>query len=109
MITYKKKSLKVEIISGRNNYGKYGDDNYANRLCSGIKEFIEKGEQIIYEATFQHNGVIAALDILVKESDGWKAYEVKSSTSVSESDREKRYAVAFRQFDFRRPVFACPS
>ena len=48
------------------------------------KEFIENGEQIIYEATFQFNGVIAALDILVKETDGWKAYEVKSSTSVSE-------------------------
>lgn len=48
-------------------------------------EFIENGEQIIYEATFQHNGVIAALDILVKDSDGWKAYEVKSSTSVSDT------------------------
>ena len=48
-------------------------------------EFIKNGEQIIYEATFQYNGVIAALDILVKDSDGWKAYEVKSSTSVSET------------------------
>jgi len=48
------------------------------------KEFIEKGEKIIYEATFQYNGVIAALDILVKDEDGWKAYEVKSSTSVSD-------------------------
>lgn len=49
------------------------------------KEFIANGEQIIYEATFQYNGVISALDILVKDNDGWKAYEVKSSTSVSET------------------------
>lgn len=49
------------------------------------KEFIENGEQIIYEATFQFNGVIAALDILVKDEEGWKAYEVKSSTSVSDT------------------------
>ena len=28
------------------------------------QEFIENGEQIIYEATFQHNGVLSALDIL---------------------------------------------
>ena len=49
------------------------------------EEFIKKGESIIYEATFQYNGVLAALDILVKEDDGWKAYEVKSSTSVSET------------------------
>jgi hypothetical protein len=49
------------------------------------QEFLERGEAIIYEATFQYNGVLAALDILVKEADGWKAYEVKSSTKVSDT------------------------
>lgn len=49
------------------------------------KEEIEKGTKIIYEAAFQFNGVLAALDILVQHSDGWRAYEVKSSTSVSET------------------------
>ena len=46
------------------------------------KQFIEDGEQIIYEATFHYNGVIVALDILVKDDKGWKAFEVKSSTEV---------------------------
>jgi len=49
------------------------------------KEFLENGESVIYEATFTYNEVLAALDILVKDKDGWKAYEVKSSTSVSET------------------------
>ena len=49
------------------------------------KAFLENGESIIYEATFTYNEVLAALDILVKDSQGWKAYEVKSSTSVSET------------------------
>ena len=49
------------------------------------QEEIEKGTKIIYEAAFQYNGVLAALDILVKHDDGWRAYEVKSSTSVSET------------------------
>ena len=49
------------------------------------KKEIEKGTKIIYEAAFQFNGVLAALDILVKHDDGWRAYEVKSSTSVSET------------------------
>ncbi len=49
------------------------------------KEEIEKGTRIIYEAAFQFNGVLAALDILVKHDDGWRAYEVKSSTKVSET------------------------
>ena len=47
-------------------------------------DFISKGETTIYEATFQHDGVLAALDILVKDDNGWKAYEVKSSTKVSD-------------------------
>ncbi len=49
------------------------------------REFIDNGETIIYEATFQFNGVLVALDILVKDNEGWKAYEVKSSTSISET------------------------
>lgn len=49
------------------------------------KEYLENGASIIYEATFQFDGVLVALDVLVKEDDGWKAYEVKSSTSVSDT------------------------
>ncbi|MDC0956590.1 DUF2779 domain-containing protein [Flavobacteriaceae bacterium] len=49
------------------------------------KELIDAGETIIYEATFQYNEVLAALDILVQDEEGWKAYEVKSSTKVSET------------------------
>ena len=49
------------------------------------RDFISQGQPIIYEATFLNNDVLAALDILVKDHDGWKAYEVKSSTKVSET------------------------
>lgn len=45
---------------------------------------IARGERVIYEAAFLHEGVLAALDILVKDADGWKAFEVKSSTGVKE-------------------------
>ena len=47
--------------------------------------FISQGETIIYEATFLYNNILAALDILVKDQEGWKAYEVKSSTKVSDT------------------------
>ncbi len=47
------------------------------------KDLIKKGQKVIYEAAFQYKGVLAILDILVKDEEGWKAYEVKSSTSVS--------------------------
>ncbi len=47
--------------------------------------YLDEGETNIYEAAFQFDRVLAALDILVKEKDGWKAYEVKSSTEVKET------------------------
>lgn len=48
------------------------------------EDLIKKGEQIIYEASFMFEQVLAAADIVVKEQDGWKIYEVKSSTAVNE-------------------------
>ncbi len=46
---------------------------------------IEKGETIIYESAFLFDEVLAALDILVKDNEGWKAFEVKSSTEVKDT------------------------
>jgi hypothetical protein len=46
-------------------------------------EYINQGANVIYEAAFQYEGVLAAIDILVKEEDGWLAYEVKSASKVS--------------------------
>ena len=45
---------------------------------------IAKGAKVIYEAAFQFDGVLAAMDILVKRKDKWYAYEVKASTGVKE-------------------------
>lgn len=49
------------------------------------RRYLDAGEKIIYEAAFQYDGVLAALDILVKDDEGWKAYEVKSSTEVKDT------------------------
>ena len=48
-------------------------------------DFINKDETVIYEAAFLYNDVFAALDILVKDKEGWKAYEVKSSTKITDT------------------------
>ena len=47
-------------------------------------ELIAAGKDIIYEAAFQHEQVLAMVDILVRDGDEWRAYEVKSSTSVKD-------------------------
>lgn len=48
------------------------------------QEWIEAGETVIYEAAFQHDRVLAALDILVRHRGRWYGYEVKSSTEVKD-------------------------
>ena len=48
------------------------------------QQAISGGGAVIYEAAFLYDGVLAAMDILVKSENGYKAYEVKSSTQVHE-------------------------
>ena len=49
------------------------------------KELINNGQEVIYEATFQVERVLIMLDILVKRDGKWFAYEVKSSTKISDT------------------------
>ncbi len=48
-------------------------------------ELMSDGIEVIYEAAFQYDGVLCAIDILVNEGGSWRAYEVKSSTGVSDT------------------------
>ena len=45
-------------------------------------KYIRKGIMVIYEAAFQFDGIMAAIDILVQKKGKWYAFEVKASTSV---------------------------
>lgn len=45
-------------------------------------KYIRNGANVIYEAAFQFEGVMAALDILVKQNGKWYGFEVKGSTKV---------------------------
>jgi len=48
------------------------------------RKLITEGTEVIYEAAFQHDQVLAVVDILVRTGGRWEAFEVKSSTSVKE-------------------------
>jgi hypothetical protein len=49
------------------------------------KDLIAKKQKVIYEASFNYSDVLAIADIVVKEKSGLSVYEVKSSTSISET------------------------
>jgi hypothetical protein len=46
------------------------------------RRFINSGCEIIYEAAFQFEGMLCAIDILVKKDFKWYAFEVKATNSV---------------------------
>lgn len=61
------------------------DTSKLNEAIIKTKQEIKKGTNVLYEAAFLFNGVLVLLDILVKDNNSYKAYEVKSSTSVTET------------------------
>ena len=55
------------------------------RSIALTSDWIDKGVEVIYEAAFQHEKVLVALDVLVFTTEGWVGIEVKSSRSISET------------------------
>jgi hypothetical protein len=47
-------------------------------------KYIAAGHTVIFEAAFQYEGVLCAVDILLQHKGKWYAYEVKSSTGLKE-------------------------
>jgi len=52
-------------------------------MVQETQQLIEQGvDAPIFEATFQHEGVLVRVDVLIPLGDAWRAIEVKASTSV---------------------------
>jgi hypothetical protein len=62
-----------------------GDPPNYDAALKKTKELIDDGAKVIYEAAFMFNEVLSIADIVVRENGGLKVYEVKSSTSISET------------------------
>ena len=61
-----------------------GDHSQVREAIAYTAELIGKGEKVLYEAAFSDGETLCYIDILVKEPDGWAAYEVKASTKVKD-------------------------
>lgn len=61
----------------------YRDQSKALALTA---QAIKDGTKVLFEATFEHQGVLAKIDVLERESkrSSWNLIEVKSATSVKE-------------------------
>ncbi len=56
-------------------------------LVQETQKLIEQGNIILYEATFEYNNVLVMADIILKEGDEWKIFEIKSSQKISDTNR----------------------
>lgn len=63
----------------------YGDPPNYEKALKKTEDLIKNEAKIIYEASFMFNEVLSIADIVVREKDHWNVYEVKSSTSISET------------------------
>ena len=61
------------------------DPRDSDTAVARTTELLTKSNGVIYEAAFLFDGVLVISDIIKKTGDKWKIYEVKSSTSVSET------------------------
>jgi CRISPR/Cas system-associated exonuclease Cas4 (RecB family) len=56
-----------------------------SRMLRETRDLLDSGANLpIFEATFQHEGVLVRVDVLLPERGGWRAIEVKASTSVKD-------------------------
>jgi hypothetical protein len=76
-----------EIFSGGHDSSPVNHFHYQDAVAR-TQELIKNGAEVIYEAAFQYDGVLAALDILVNKNNKWYACEVKSSSEVKEHHYE---------------------
>ena len=60
---------------------------YAERLTR-TRQALEDGAPAVYEASFRAAGVYVAVDILRRDTHGFRLIEVKSTTSVKEGVRQ---------------------
>ena len=61
-----------------------GAHEKVNEAISYTQELINNGQKVIYEAAFSDGETLCYMDILVKENNEWRAYEVKASTGVKD-------------------------
>lgn len=61
------------------------DPTQSGKALKLTKELVDSGIKTIYEAAFMYDDVLVISDIIIKGKNKWNVYEVKSSTSVSDT------------------------
>lgn len=77
--------LARDLFPGGIDMSPKSPSQYQKKVAETAAAMLDHSVTVIYEAVFQYNDVLIMLDILVRNGDGWNAYEVKSSLKISET------------------------
>jgi predicted RecB family nuclease len=77
--------LAQQLFPGGVQAAKHLPDDFIESIRL-TRQLIKSGTGVIYEAGFMHDNLTCFVDILVREEEGWHIYEVKSSTSISDTN-----------------------
>ena len=60
-------------------------DRRMERMVAETRGLLDRGADFpIFEATFEHDGVLVRVDVLIPDGRGWRIVEVKASTSIKD-------------------------
>ncbi|MBS4058367.1 MAG: hypothetical protein KGZ82_13700 [Bacteroidales bacterium] len=77
--------LAQSLFPGGTDMSPRSPSQYALKVKETALAIENPNTKVLYEAVFQYDDVLVMLDILVRTNEGWHAYEVKSSLSLSET------------------------
>ena len=61
------------------------DPRKSSVAAEKTKSLMDNNTKVIYEAAFEYDDILIISDIIVRDGKKWSVYEVKSSTSISET------------------------
>lgn len=77
--------LAQQLFPGGINMTPGSPTQFSKKASETLKNLTNPAINVMYEAVFQYDDTLIMLDIIVRDGDKWRAIEVKSSLSISQT------------------------
>lgn len=77
--------LAQQLFPGGINMTPNSPSQFSKKAAETMRNLTNPAINVMYEAVFQHDDTLIMLDIIVRDGDKWRAIEVKSSLSLSQT------------------------
>lgn len=77
--------LAQQLFPGGINMTPSSPSQFGKKAAETLKNLTNPAINVMYEAVFQYDDTLIMLDIIIRDGDKWRAIEVKSSLSISQT------------------------